>query len=83
MALHKKAKTKPLAVLSEEDRFEYAMRHNLLLQKQMEYNALAAMQDGFRDAIVAKYGLPDKFDLTLATGEVFRREEPHAENGRV
>ena len=77
---------RPLAVLTEEDRLEYALRHNLILQKQVEYDSLVKAQDAFRDSLVEKYGLPQKFDLNLNTGECVLRppeEDEDAQNGRV
>jgi len=86
MRKHKATKNKPLAVLTEDERVEYALRYNLLLQKRMEINALAQVQDAFQDVIMDKYGLPTKFDITLQTGEIYPRGPEggnDAQNGRV
>lgn len=80
-----KARRKPLATLSEEDRLEYAMRNSIILQRQMEYNDIVTAQTAFRGSLIEKYGLPSRFDLTLETGDCWPIPEgsDNAQNGSV
>lgn len=83
----KRKKTAPsrklLATLTEADRIEYANRHNLMINKQMELVSISNYMDQFQDTLVERYGLPKQFDLTLSTGEIFEREAADGKNGSV
>ena len=64
-----------LAVLTEEERVEYANRHNLMINKQMELMSVSNYMNQFQDTLVEKYGLPTQFDLNIPTGEIYEREK--------
>lgn len=81
----KRTKSKVLAVLSEEDRLEYARRNSLVIQKKQELDACALFLEFWQDMMIQKYGLPGKFDIDLNTGRATLRPEGgnDAQNGRV
>lgn len=65
---------KSLATLTEDERQSVLSAKHLLDAKELERRLMERGLASLHQAIRAKYKLPEKFDIDLATGEV----RPHA-----
>ena len=77
----KKMKEKPLATLAEEERLEYLQRERLMKDTLATFQAHQLYVEQFQDYLAERYKLPTKYDIDLATGNVYQRKEET--NGKV
>ena len=66
---------KPLAVLTEEERIEYARRRNAMDAKHLELLAVCAYVDQYTAFLTSQYELPRYYNIDLQTGVVTNAED--------
>ena len=70
----KRKKPKPLAILTDDERLDYAQRMAILNTKKIEIAACAEYFDALGEIFKEKYDLPSAYNLNLQTGEITAME---------